>query len=264
MGSSMGMSLGMEATAMHENGENAERAGVEAPDGIGASVVGLDRFFLLLQINDAGFPIGAYAHSYGLETYIQEGLVRNADDAAAYMERYLKHAFLYADLLAARLACEAAERSELSELAALDELLFAGKSPRELRLASQKLGARFAKTSAPLLPRGTVFADYLGHTRACSHAVAYGVFAAAAGISARESCAAFLYAQAAATALCCVKTVPLSQTDGQRALAGARLYFGQVLDALGSLGRDDLCRSCPGLDIRAMRHENLYSRLYMS
>ena len=25
--------------------------------------------FLLLQVNDALFPIGAYSHSYGLETY---------------------------------------------------------------------------------------------------------------------------------------------------------------------------------------------------
>ena len=27
--------------------------------------------FLLLQVNDALFPIGGYSHSYGLETYIK-------------------------------------------------------------------------------------------------------------------------------------------------------------------------------------------------
>ena len=31
--------------------------------------------FILFQINDALFPIGAYSHSYGLETYIQKKLV---------------------------------------------------------------------------------------------------------------------------------------------------------------------------------------------
>ena len=31
--------------------------------------------FLLLQVNDALFPIGAYSHSYGLETYIQKNLL---------------------------------------------------------------------------------------------------------------------------------------------------------------------------------------------
>ena len=40
---------------------------------------------LLLQVNDALFPIGAYSHSYGLETYIQEGRVRDAKTAGEYI-----------------------------------------------------------------------------------------------------------------------------------------------------------------------------------
>ncbi|MDU7968180.1 MAG: urease accessory protein UreF, partial [Paeniclostridium sordellii] len=35
--------------------------------------------FILLQINDALFPIGAYSHSYGLETYIQKNIVKDID-----------------------------------------------------------------------------------------------------------------------------------------------------------------------------------------
>ena len=35
--------------------------------------------FFLLQVNDALFPIGGYSHSYGLETYIQKGLVHDED-----------------------------------------------------------------------------------------------------------------------------------------------------------------------------------------
>ena len=36
--------------------------------------------FILFQINDALFPIGAYSHSYGLETYIQKNLIKNSND----------------------------------------------------------------------------------------------------------------------------------------------------------------------------------------
>jgi urease accessory protein len=227
-----------------------------------------DELFILLQINDAAFPIGAYAHSYGLETYIQEGLVKCAESAAAFIGQYLRNSFLYTDLLAARLAYEAAQGCRLGELGLLEDLIFASRIPREAREASLKLGTRFVKTVALLLPQRTVFSDY-AQSRAdekakASHAVAYGVFSAAAGIRADDGMAAFLYAQAAALAACCVKTIPLSQTDGQRILSGCRALFGEILGNLAELGRDDLCRSCPGLDIRAMRHENLYSRLYMS
>ncbi|MDR1157777.1 MAG: urease accessory protein UreF [Oscillospiraceae bacterium] len=225
-----------------------------------------DQLFILLQINDAAFPIGAYAHSYGLETYIQEGLVKTAQDAADYLEQNLKASFLYSELLAAKLAHEAASRREVDELARLEEALFASKVPCEIRQASQKLGVRFVKTAGLLLVSDTVFSEYIASHKDAktSHAVAYGVFTSAAGLRAADSLAAFLYAQAAAMVTCCVKTIPLSQTDGQRMLSGARRFFPQILEALEGLGRDDLCRSCPGLEIRAMRHENLYSRLYMS
>lgn len=32
----------------------------------------VDNEFLILQVNDAVFPIGSYTHSFGLETYIQQ------------------------------------------------------------------------------------------------------------------------------------------------------------------------------------------------
>ena len=40
-----------------------------------------EKQFYLLQVNDALFPIGGYSHSQGLETYIQRGIVHDADTA---------------------------------------------------------------------------------------------------------------------------------------------------------------------------------------
>ena len=40
--------------------------------------------FFLLQVNDALFPIGGYSHSYGLETYIQKGIVHD-EEAVRWM-----------------------------------------------------------------------------------------------------------------------------------------------------------------------------------
>lgn len=62
----------------------------------------------------------------------------------------------------------------------------------------------------------------------------------------------------------CVKLIPLSQTDGARLVASFRKRYSTYIDMALAADADDLCLSSPGLDIRAMQHEVLYSRLYMS
>jgi urease accessory protein len=231
-----------------------------------------DPLFLLLQVSDPGFPIGAYTHSFGLETYIREALVKDGEAAGTCIMRILENSFLYSGLLPLRFAWDAAAKGDLGRLETLEELSFAAKTPREQREASVKLGGRFVKTAAPLLPGEaslevpgeTIFTAYVRKVSPRSHTIAFGVFCAGAGIDREDALGAFLYAQAAAMVTVCVKTIPLSQTEGQRILSSCRDRFGNLLEKLGGLGEDDLFRSCPGLDIRSMRHEALYSRLYMS
>ena len=55
--------------------------------------------FFLLQVNDALFPIGGYSHSYGLETYIQKGLVHDEDSAEEFIHKRLEYNFLYNEFL---------------------------------------------------------------------------------------------------------------------------------------------------------------------
>ena len=50
--------------------------------------------YLLLQINDALFPVGGYSHSYGLETYIQKNLVADAKEAGQYVLHYIENNLL--------------------------------------------------------------------------------------------------------------------------------------------------------------------------
>ena len=38
-----------------------------------------DALLSLFQFSDGLFPTGAYAHSFGLEYYVQSGAVRNAE-----------------------------------------------------------------------------------------------------------------------------------------------------------------------------------------
>ena len=76
--------------------------------------------FMLLQVIDGFFPIGGYSHSYGLETYIQKGIVKDEDSAGEFIRKRLQYNFYYNDFFAVRLAWE---YSEEENLGALEEMV---------------------------------------------------------------------------------------------------------------------------------------------
>lgn len=224
--------------------------------------------FFLLQVNDALFPIGGYSHSYGLETYIQKGIVHDEDSAEEFIHKRLEYNFLYNEFLAVRLGWEYAVRGDLTAISRLEEIMEAGKIPRETREASRKLGSRFIKTLSALeIPReNRVFEEYREARKGKSvhHAVAYGVFCGAAGITREEAQEHFLYAQTSAMVTNCVKTIPLSQSSGQKLLSGCYPLLQKLTREVKELGEEWLGLSGPGFDLRCMQHEGLYSRIYMS
>ena len=224
--------------------------------------------FILLQINDALFPIGAYSHSYGLETYIQKNIVKDIDTVFKYLKCNLKTTIIYTELLSISLAYDYAKDNKLNEIIRLEEIINASKIPSEIRLASQKLGSRFIKTveAIEISTKGQIFNDYIKASKEIqpTHSVAYGVFCSAVGIEKIKAIEGFLYSYTSSTITTCVKSIPLSQTHGQRLLYKSYEIFEEILSILPSLTLKDLCISTPGFDIRCMQHETLYSRLYMS
>lgn len=222
--------------------------------------------YLLLQINDALFPIGGYSHSYGLETYIQEEIITDEDTAAAYIRRMLLNSLCQNELLTIRMAWNDAVSMDLRAIARLEEIVRCTRTAREVRQAGEKLGSRFIKTvsALPVEFESEVFRDYVTLPGVKNHSVAYGIFCAATGIDCEDALAHYMYAQTSAMVTNCVKTIPLSQVTGQKLLFQCQPVFALVLERLELMGADELGAEAPGFEIRCMQHEGLYSRLYMS
>lgn len=228
----------------------------------------MDHRFYLLQVNDALFPIGAYSHSQGLETYIQKGIVKDEKSAKAFLIQKIRRNFLYTELLAARLCYEGAMEDNLKKIEQIEEILIASRVPMELREAAKKMGSRFAKTIRVLdVPFSSdIFQRYLNgrEGKPLNHCCIYGVFCAALGIEEQKALLHYLYAQTSAMVTNCVKTIPLSQSSGQKLLNDCYPVLEEVLNEVKNLIEEDLCLSAPGFDLRSIQHERLYSRIYMS
>ena len=207
--------------------------------------------FYLLQINDALFPIGAYSHSQGLETYIQRGIVHDEATAKEYIHHKIRWNLAFTELLAARLSYLAAAYGDLEQLLSIEEILEASRIPMELPVTKEENG---------------IFRRYLTARKgqAINHCCIYGVFCAAMNIPLADALSYYLYAQTSAIVTNCVKTIPLSQSAGQQLLGGCYAEFAEILKDLEHRSAEDLCLSAPGFDIRGIQHETLYSRLYMS
>ncbi|GGK83308.1 urease accessory protein UreF [Rufibacter glacialis] len=222
----------------------------------------------LLQINDSMFPIGSFTHSYGLESYVSQGIVKDTPSATAYAEDMLRHNIFYNDAAFLQMTWKLLEaKKPARELQKLDELITALKVPSEIRMASKKLAIRFLKLTQGLHPVKRC-SNYLSRIQEGAlhghYPVAFGLFAHAHGISSKDALLAFYYNMLNSIATNCAKLVPISQNDAQKILFDLQPIIMQLVEEQESLQEDLVGLCCIGQEIRCMQHEKQYSRLYIS
>src|SRR5258708_15436029 len=100
----------------------------------------MDNFLSLLQFTDGLFPAGAYAHSFGLESYVQSSGVNDAEGVEQFLRAYLSGSAAPTDLVALLCTWRARKTGDLREGIALDETLDAMKAASELRDDSRQMG----------------------------------------------------------------------------------------------------------------------------
>ena len=87
----------------------------------------LETLLALLQLGDGLFPAGGFAHSFGLETYTQEGRVRDRVGLEAFVSAHLDGAAGPGDAVAVAVAVRLAAVGDVGPWCELDARLEAMK-----------------------------------------------------------------------------------------------------------------------------------------
>src|SRR5262245_26522586 len=226
----------------------------------------------LFQITDQFFPTGSYAFSHALETYIAEGIVHDRASCHRLLASLCWLAIRPCDLVSCSHAYHLAAgvdtaRDPLAALVESDHLLSAWKVPRELRQESQHTGQAFLRAAMALDPAPLVQAFWhhvRDETTPGQHAVVFGLVAQGLELDQESALLAYLYTVLTGLVAAALRLVPLGQSDGQRLLHDLAPLSSALLAQYGALSPEDAWSSTPGLDIRSMQHERLYSRLCRS
>jgi urease accessory protein len=219
----------------------------------------------LLHLTDLSLPIGGFSHSAGLETYVQQGIVKDTVTATSFVEQMLSQNLYYTDAAFLSLAYDAAEDAE--QIVLLDNECTTVKIPKEIRQASHKLAARLLKIFQPLHTAAyiTQYAEGIKNNSVSGHyCIAFALCAKAMGVKKKEALTGFYYNAAAGITTNAVKLIPLSQQAGQTILFKTQALIQTLVEKSMTPDRSLVGLCCTGFDIKSMQHERLYSRLYMS
>jgi urease accessory protein len=207
----------------------------------------------LLQIFDSQFPVGAFAHSGGVETYAALG--GGPGELRDVLDAQIALGWGRGDLAAACLAWR--ERGDAG-LVRLARRLDALKIVPAVQSASLGLGRRTLDLLRRLYPDAVVDVD------PPHHAVVVGAAGRRLGIEARDLLLAYAQSLAMGTVTAALRCMPVSPAQAQRLLVDVQPALADAVERVLADPESGLFSCTPALDIRSHQQALLHTRLFQS
>lgn len=233
----------------------------------------------LFQLLDSSFPTGAFSHSLGLETVVQEGRIKDSGDLAQWLTSHLSGSLVPMEggavYLAQRAAHSLTAMEGLASLQAreklidLDRRVTLSKLAREVREAGIKVGKRYLHIVKDLYPKAGLdrYEAWISQGRCFGSAcIVHGWICAELDYPASLTVSSFLYMGVNTLVQNALRTMIIGQTEAQRVLVDLLPLIEAETDRLlaDPPSAETLFGRTLFQEIGGMRHETLYSRLFMS
>ena len=207
-------------------------------------------FLQLLHLADSALPVGAAAHSFGLESLVAENGLE-VQDLYAFFQSYVQQAghleavFVYAGY----------NSSFPEKWQHLNDQLSAMKPARETREASLRLGKRLA---------GLAVEAFGIPARQGHFPLVFGHLGRSIGAPPEEVVAAYLHQSLSGLVSACQRLLPLGQSAAATLLWLLKPAILKILALAREATVEDVCLSQPLLDLASSRHPGLHTRLFIS
>jgi urease accessory protein len=224
----------------------------------------------LLHLADSALPIGALAHSFGLESLTSCEMLTTRD-LPDFLQTYLEEAGTMEAVFcraAFRLtAAAAAENDFTARWLQLNNQLSARKPARESRAGSASLGGNFLQVvmnlADPPLARAALDASKCS-TSLVHHSTAFGLACSLLGFDEDRVVLVYLHQSVASLVSSCQRLLPLGQSEAARILWNLKPAMIDAVNRSAATALEDASCFMPLLDWGAMEHPALGTRLFIS
>ncbi|MDO4928180.1 MAG: urease accessory UreF family protein [Corynebacterium sp.] len=214
-------------------------------------------YLALTQLGDSALPTGAFAHSFGFESYLDSTIV-DANTFQQWLTSFIHFQLTYSD----GPATYHAQHATFDELLELDALLYAQTLPAQVREANVAIAQRLSTIAQENYPD-----DLLEQYQAAAHghpAIIWGLIARQLDVVAHTAISHHFLSTCIGLTQNAVRSIPIGQSAGQRVIRNIIPLVDAAAQRAPDIPRARIGSMVPGLEIAQMRHERQRARMFMS
>jgi urease accessory protein len=236
-------------------------------NGTGANVpLGSADIARLLQFADSALPVGAFSFSMGLESAVQQKVVRDTGTLRDFVRTATQQA-AFGDGVALIHAHRAGVESDIDALTRIDHAVFNRKLSESTREMSTRMGKKLAEV-AVLVVKTPLLDQWLEQIKAGeargTYPVCLAVLFASLKLDSRVAFVAHQNGIATAMLGAALRLMRVSHLDTQAILFEINTHIGEAYEVAARARLEDMSGFAPLLDIFSAVHAKSHVRLFMN
>ncbi|WP_256711049.1 urease accessory protein UreF [Paenibacillus sp. FSL A5-0031] len=225
------------------------------------------KWLAMQQLLDSALPIGGFSHSFGLETMVQDGRMNRSAQLYDYASAMLLQSWATSDAMVIKAVYRDAPKGNWEKVWAIERIVHLQRVASETRSGVEKMGRRLLQLAAAIHPQ-LDWSPLLEAMKAgncfASHPLSHGYACWVLGISEENAIQGYLYTCIVTCVNSALRLMSMGQTEGQSLIARLIPLTADALEIVRAMVPEQAYSNMPMAEMAMMRHERLYSRLFMS